>query len=199
MYTLDYLRSLGRRPRVHPNGFIQFDLVPNRLRLNVWTPQALRPKPMHPIHNHSFDVSSQIIVGMLTNLTYDFNPAHYEEPITTVLYRATRLPDSFDSELRKVTDRNPYGTLELSSATSHSPGDTYYMERKTLHDSIPHGLTATIMKSLDPDPNYGPIIAVPHGIDVDNTHRREEFEEGVLWEHIGRALEKATFFERVGV
>jgi len=194
MLTLDELRALGRRPRLHPNGFIQFDIMPNVWRLNVWTPQALRSKPLHPIHNHSFDIRSTIITGMLTNITYVFKSSGIGEPFTTVLHRATRLA-GHDSMLTVVEDIPAFGELHFRDAVSCNPGESYTLPRNVLHDSIPHGLTATIMRVENPDPKYGPLVAVPAGIEPDNEHRREEYDEEILWTFIDAALEEAKQHE----
>lgn len=197
MYSIDKLRAFGRRPRLHPNGFIQFDIIPSELRLNVWTPEPLRSKSLHPIHNHSFDIASKVICGMLTNITYGFIPADYIEPFTTVLYQARRLEGSFDSVLEKIKDSNPYGFLRPLGIQSCNPGESYTMPRETLHDSIPHGLTATLMHSIKPNSSYGPIVALPFGVTPDNDHRREDIDERILWEQIDAALMRAEDIEKV--
>ena len=39
---VDRLKATGLRPRLHPNGFIQFDVTPNGdIRFHVWPDEKL--------------------------------------------------------------------------------------------------------------------------------------------------------------
>src|SRR5882672_5609107 len=88
------LRQQPRRPRLHPNGFIQLDLTEDlSKRLHVWPDEPLQAQlTRHPIHDHSFDMKSEILAGCLANLIYEFQPSEYN--YQTRLYRAQRLPGS---------------------------------------------------------------------------------------------------------
>jgi hypothetical protein len=185
------LRLLSTPPRLHPNGFIQLDLTTNlSVRLHVWPDEELRAqKTRHSIHDHSFDMTSEILTGCLTNLTYKFQPSEYNKQ--TTLYRAKRLPDTQETILAPATMKINTGYLTILKADIFRPGDKYSLSKFILHDSIPHGLTATIMtKSRLSD--YSPLIAIPKGIEPDNEYRRDTIDLEILWSFIQRALEKAA-------
>ena len=192
------LRDLPRRPRLHPNGFIQLDLTDDMsMRLHVWPDNkdeyliGQSQKTLHSIHDHSFDMESEILTGCLTNLIYEFQYSEYN--VQTVLYQAQRLLGGQDTVLAPAPIRMNSGYLRLSGLRSgiYTPGTNYRLPKRILHDSIPHGLTATIMKKIAMS-NYSPLIAVPKGVEPDNTTRRESPDEEYLWEYIRRALDKAS-------
>lgn len=186
-FTLEYLKSLGRRPRVHPNGFVQFDIEPNILRLNVWPAEPIpgHPGRIHPIHNHSFDLNSIIIYGALTNDVYAFEPSTYYA--THVLHEARRIND-YDSVLAPI-ERNSLGNLLLVSSRTYKPGQRYSLERDLFHDSIPNGLTATLMTLERTSKVYAPRVAVPVKIEPMNSRlSREGYDEDMLWDIIAQVL-----------
>jgi hypothetical protein len=184
-FTLEYLKSLNRKPRVHPNGFVQFDVEPNILRLNVWPADPIpgHPGRVHPIHNHSFDIGSTIIYGALTNDTYGFEPSTYY--VTHVLHEAQRV-NQFDSILVPV-ERRSVGNLLLLSSRTYKAGQRYALDREILHDSIPNGLTATLM-TLEKPGRYEPKVAIPVNVAPRNDYRRDAFDEGMLWDIIAQVL-----------
>lgn len=196
MMLLSYvrLREFGRRPRLHPNGFIQLDLTKwGNLRLHVWPDEPVpAQKTSHPIHDHSFDMESTVILGTLTNREFKFVLGQAPEGRTVVYYRlfqATRLAGQ-DTVLAEV-DGLP-GYLQPTKAKDLTPGERYKLGRGILHESTPHGLTATIMEKINPDPEYGPLVAVPEGVQPDNDFRRETIDEELLWSFIRRALEESN-------
>jgi len=184
------LRALSSVPRLHPNGFIQLDLVPNQsIRLHVWPDEELRAqKTRHPIHDHSFDMTSEILTGGLTNLIYEFQATEYNKQIT--LYRAKRLPDSQETILAPAIMKMNTGYLRLRHADIYYPGSKYSLSKFILHDSIPHGLTATMMTKTRVS-DYSPLVAIPKGIEPDNDYRRDSVDPEILWSFISRAIIKA--------
>ena len=191
--TLNYdeLRAMPGRPRLHPNGFIQLDLVEDKsLRLHVWPDSRLEnQKTMHPIHDHSFDMDSTILTGCLTNLVYEFQPSEYNAQVT--LYQAQRLAGSQDTVLAPAKLKLNTGYLCLLGSFSklYMPSAKYTLRKRLLHDSIAHGLTATLMKKTNVS-TYSPLIAVPAGVVPDNDYSREDIQEEVLWHFIKKALDK---------
>jgi|SRR5271157_1905526 len=185
--STDYLKSLGRKPRVHPNGFIQFDVEPGVLRLNIWPDQVIEGHPgrIHPIHNHSFDLHSVILVGALTNVTYSLRQEAWIKP-THVLHQARRI-NEHDSVLEPVY--SGAGALKVLKMDTYHPGQDYSLPREWLHDSLPHGLTMTLMWTADPSAVYSPLVAVPVGVPPMNNYKRDAFDENLLWGIIGQALE----------
>lgn len=147
------LKALEHQPRIHPNGFIQLDIVPGKTRLNVWVPEGVFcGSRAHPIHNHSYDISSRILKGALTNLTYLdrwATPAH----ATHILHTASKVPGT-QNETVLVPIPKGYTRLVSQKADTYAAGEGYVLERETLHDSLPHGLTATLMTIIKPNLNY---------------------------------------------
>lgn len=185
--NMDYLRSLGNRPRVHPNGFIQLNVLPD-LRINVW-PERLplgHPGRVHPIHDHSFDLFSVIMVGKLTNITYELRQERWASP-THMLWQARKI-DDINTQL--VPIHSAKGDIRVLKMETFTPGQEYALTRNILHDSLPHGLTMTLMWASDPDPVYAPKVAVPLAVKPMNDFRRDAFPEDMLWDTIERALVK---------
>ena len=197
MLLLSYyrLRELGRRPRLHPNGFIQFDITPwGNIRLHVWPDTPIQAQQTHhPIHDHCFDMESRIILGQLRNINYSFIIGAREPNILHSgpysLYEVTHLPGAQDTTLEEV-DGVP-GLLKIASDWTYGPGKRYSIRKGTLHESrAAEGiLTATIMEKTNADATYAARVAVPEGIKPDNDFRRETGDEEILWAFIKRAIE----------
>lgn len=192
---IGYARHNGRRPRLHPNGFIQIDLAKDGSeRLHVWPAVPIpAQKTRHPIHDHSFDMESTVLCGNLCNVLYRALPlSDFEKELAQFtpyrMYRATRI--SKDDTVLAPADETFYAVVE-SMHENLEPGDTYYMQKGLLHDSVPRGLTATLMRKLDLSYEYRPIVAVPADIKPDNDFRRESVDEAELWRQIFIALETA--------
>ena len=187
------LKALGHQPRIHPNGFIQLDIKPGRLRLNVWTPDGVFcGSRAHPIHNHSYDISSRILRGALTNLTYLDRWASPGDA-THILHTAQKVPGTVNETILVPLDRG-YTRLVSHEARTYAAGDGYVLERETLHDSLSHGLTATLMTIIQPN-TYGPLVAVPVGVKPHNFHRRDTDDKvtlSLMWdwiEQVGEGLD----------
>lgn len=184
------LKALGHQPRVHPNGFIQLDIVPGKIRLNVWTSDGIFcGSRAHPIHNHSYDISSRILKGALTNLTYLdrwATPAN----ATHILHTAAKVPGTANETMLTPIPKG-YSRLVSQKADTYAAGEGYVLEREVLHDSLPHGLTATLMTIIQPNPYYSPMVAVPVGVKPHNFHRRETDDKvtlGLMWGWIEQAV-----------
>jgi hypothetical protein len=188
----DGLRAASFKPRMHPNGFIQLDLTANQLiRLHVWPDQFIQTqKTRHPVHDHSFHMKSEILTGGITNLVYEWQESEFNPQYT--LYRAKPTGSGQNTVLAPAAGPNTgYLRLLRLSCDTYLPGSNYSLTKRVLHDSIPHGLTATLMtKSLLSE--YSPLVAVPKGIEPDNNYSRMDVDEDILWSFIKRALEKAA-------
>lgn len=188
-------RKTGRRPRLHPNGFIQLDLTKDgSVRFHVWPAVPIpAQKTRHTIHDHVFDMQSTILAGKMVNVLYkgvplsEFQVHHALFPMFR-MYRATRIAK--DDTVLAPADENIYA-LTIAYRESCEPGETYFMQKGLLHDSVPEGLTCTLMYKLNPDAEYRPIVAVPTDTVPDNDFRRETTDEHELWRHIFIALEAA--------
>src|SRR3954453_8938459 len=103
-YTIDWVRETvarvkeggGGNIRVHPNGFIQLDLVEPEygasmggswyashqqghsgaaLRLHIWNPpghELPHQETVNEVHTHVFDMQSNVIVGTLEQWRFGF-------------------------------------------------------------------------------------------------------------------------------
>lgn len=188
------LKALGHQPRIHPNGFIQLDIIPGKLRLNVWTSDGIFcGSRAHPIHNHSYDINSRILRGALTNLTYLDRWAD-RDAATHILHTAVKVPET-QNETILTPIPNGYARMVSQTAVTYAAGDGYVLEREVLHDSLPHGLTATLMTIIKPNAKYGPLVAVPVGVKPHNFHRRETDDKvtlNLMWdwiEQVGEGLD----------
>lgn len=179
----------GKRPRLHPNGFIQLNLDHfGATRFHVWPEKPLEAqKTSHPIHDHSFAMESTILLGCLENRIYKTVPFDFERTGYT-LWQAQRIGAN-DTVL------NPLGggfyCLNLVEERQYKAGESYAMRDSMLHESVAHGLTATVMQKLTNLSVYNPIIAVPGDIaKPDNDYRRESVSPEILWEQITLAASK---------
>jgi hypothetical protein len=176
------LLAKGRRPRLHPNGFIQLDLTDNgSTRLHVWPDISLpAQKTSHPIHDHIFDMVSTVISGKLMNKMYESvpgNPSHE-------LHVAERINGN-DTILAATGLR---GQLHTKRVDMIQTGQSYFVPAHHLHETIHLGLAATLMtKTSTPERGDRPHVAVPIGVEPDNDFRRETIDEEVLWSIIERA------------
>lgn len=203
MLLLNYSRlrdigcQSGRRPRLHPNGFIQFDLTPwGNIRLHVWPDEPLpAQKTNHPIHDHSFDMESTIIAGELHNTNYKFVLGAAKESVPLHLqdyriFRATKVSGQ-DTILQEDPSNGIPGHLVVLRRDVLRPGSKYSVSAGVLHESQPNhhtGIVATIMERFNTK-EYNPRVAVPSGVNPDNDFRRETIDESILWEFIRRAIE----------
>src|SRR5579863_4541316 len=176
------LLQAGRSPRMHPNGFIQLDLnEEHSLRLHVWPLIELpdRQKTNHPIHDHSFDMTSTVLTGKLTNeiLVFDTADEGYRE------FRGVKI--GLEETVLEPTDN--YGGIFVAKREHIPAGRSYRIPARTFHNNVAEGLTATLMTKWDGEP-YNPRILVPMGVEPDNEFRREQLDPKILWEQIELAL-----------
>lgn len=191
--TMEYLRGLGRRPRLHPNGFVQLDLNEEATeRFHVWPALGIAAqKTRHPIHDHAFDMQSTVLLGSLTNVLYSHTlhdsrtEVWIKGPDTYRIYTAKKIgPEETVLEPTYVAAR-----LREISRITYGPFETYEMSKSLLHDSVATGLTATVMRKLNQSGEYHPSVFVPIGVKPDNEFRRESLPEEELWRHIEAAVE----------
>ncbi len=179
------LRRAGQRPRLHGNGFIQLDLDSTR-RLHVWHPRTQRAQSVYtPIHDHVFDMRSDVLHGGVVNVVYraKMNPREgaYElwgcEPA-----------EGSNTILRKM--RNMRCDLEEVMRLVVVPGSRYTHEAGVFHTTEPlHAVAVTVMTKINTLPTVQPRVAVPFDTEPDNTHDRHAANEDVLW----RLIEHAAY------
>jgi hypothetical protein len=189
--TLELARSTGKRPRLHPNGFIQLDLN-EYTRLHVWPDEKLpAQKTRHTVHDHVFDMVSVVLRGTMHNHVYHWSEnksgkyaAHRADDviITTGLNNHKRVEDTV---LRPTGEVGDLVELHTDIVTE---GNTYYLPAFYLHDSEADGLTATLMTKTRVYKDRAPLVAVPRDVEPDNDFRRETIGQEPLWSWIEKAL-----------
>lgn len=189
------------QPRMHPNGFIQLDLMldpESRIatrRLHVWPDNSDDfPKQVvrTSIHDHKFDMSSEILVGELRQIRYSFS-LEWEmlEGPTHQIYMA-RYNQRSDSTLE------PTGAIcRLASMSEevYEPGEVYEQDAATFHDTECAGLTATLMTKVQEYEFHQPRVMVPLGSSPDNDFKRDNVDVDMLWDKIDEAME--ALLERI--
>lgn len=177
--TYKQLRKSGNKPRVHGNGFLQFDL-PNGLRLHIWDHEIPKQAQSSSIHDHAFGFKSRVLCGELLNYRYDFQ--YHERGMFDVL-STVRREGTEDTKLESTGKR---ANLYLQQIERYFQGDTYEFEPLIFHDTGYREFTATVIektKRLDVEPR----ILIPFGKSPDNEFDREGFDEEYLWFFVYRA------------
>ena len=178
-----YLRALGTKPRMHPNGFIQLDLAENK-RLHVWPDPPLKTVDVEtPMHDHTFSFTSTVLVGALRHKIYlPFESQEGEYRLYTVYpYRAQ------DKETPFVALDGKRYDMRMISELVIRPGETYAFPAFEFHSSHPIGLTATIIR-VDPfDKTLQARVTCKH----DRTpqfFKRDAIGEEMLWAEIKKVF-----------
>ena len=173
--------------RVHPNGFIQLDLLPTEeggwhathhqghsgatLRLHVWNPadhDLPHQETVNEIHDHVFDMKSTVVRGVLNQILYGVMVGT-KWPNTHEIYRAIYNKGA-DSRLEPTGIK---GVLKTQSGFPVSEGEVYTQPAFTLHDSKPYmlGPVVTVMEKTEIyDGN--PVVICPLNEPPDNDFDR---------------------------
>jgi hypothetical protein len=100
-------------------------------RMHVWDPISCVGDL--PVHDHPFDFTSTVVVGVMTNTRYEEDPDGVE-------YRRVRYTPSNE-------DSRTADTIRLSgTATTHAAGESYSQLADELHDSRQVPGTVTIIR-----------------------------------------------------
>ena len=120
----------GVVPRVHGNGFIQFDVPghPNA-RLHVWHPDVPRQKNSTPIHDHTYSFYSTILAGELINITY---LPSYESRGMFLAYQA--VPRNSEDTVLELSSNTPR-TLNIVKAKLYRKGESYFFDAFKFHEA----------------------------------------------------------------
>lgn len=185
MFTIDELKSWGTVPRVHPNGFIQIDkpgAEGKKARVHIW-PDAELPKQgsHHPIHDHIFDMQSDVLKGEMTNRLFSWE---FTVDPTHELYRA-RYKTPHDSTLVPTGKK---GRVELATQITVPAGSGYWMPAFRLHESfVKVRPTVTFMQATKIYVPNKPVVAVPVDMTVDNKYSRYMMGPE-LWDIVAEAI-----------
>ena len=182
----DYLREIGNEPRLHGNGFIQLDLEAGE-RLHVWDPalEGMGQIVRTSIHDHRFSYHSLIVYGRQVHQEYrvvvgsDLRIYNPERRVGTQDTKLVQTDPSTVPSVRAIAGNR----LEIPE------GFSYKFKAHEFHDSIPLGLTATIMTKTDEDYGHIPRVLVPIGEEPDNEFDREAVDKEMLWDSIRRVCQ----------
>jgi hypothetical protein len=181
---IDQARARGARPRVHPNGFLQLNLVESgNLRLHIWHPELPKQSVRTSVHDHVFHMRSTIEVGVLQQVRFTYTLEHSGDP-TAEIYMAEYTAKS-DSTLHPTGVQVALATREDQFITVDG---TYEQPPFTFHDSVPcTDIVVTVMEKVAKFEG-NPRVIVPIGCAPDNSFHREDADEELLWKIIDEAL-----------
>lgn len=181
----------GNKLRLHQNGFIQLDLIPNT-RLHIWDENIpVAQSPRSPIHNHTFSFYSQVLTGELTHIEYEwigieqvYTKPIRDEDIVQGLYFGS-------GDYENLIFTGIWGTSRETSRLIIPAGEAYTFKYGLYHDSLGKGLTATIMTKTDMNRiPFATVVCEPAIGAPDNTFRRDKYPQHVLMPFIEAVLKK---------
>jgi hypothetical protein len=198
----------GGNPRIHPNGFIQLDLDPvadswhdshqkghsgAKRRLHIWNPPGIElphQGTVNEVHDHVFDMHSNVIKGTLWQCLYIFDlegDAEIAEP-THQKYQAVYAKSS-DSRLEPTGEK---GWLRQTHRFPITALSGYEQPAFTLHDSEPEGCVVTVMSKTAVYDGEATVIC-PIDTPPDNSFdRASAMPIYKIWDAIFAAIEEPT-------
>jgi hypothetical protein len=185
---IELVRNNDVPARVHPNGFLQLNL-PNDRRLHIWPEEPLpQSNPLLPIHDHTFAFESTILTGKLSNITREVIPIPDGPSCLYEIYPflAGRGHNPF---IR--ADSQHYDTYITEEAT-YRPGDVYEFPPFVLHETVPEGCTATVIKHRNVDKERRARVVCPRDLSPDGSYRRDGTPQGQLWNIIGQLIARLS-------
>jgi hypothetical protein len=184
---LENLKTLGHAPRVHPNGFIQFDLNSDGSdRLHIWDHRIPRQDTATTTHDHKFLMHSKVYRGVLAQVVYGVDLNHGSNP-TDEIYMAKYTSRS-ESKLVPTGVKVARTTADVELLHGDE-NDSYSQPPFTFHDSVPVVFpVVTWMTKLTDEPDHTPRILVPLGQTPDNDFERTAHDPDFLWEVIAEAI-----------
>lgn len=192
---LELIRYDGARPRVHGNGFIQLDLDPEQ-RLHIWGhPDIPKQEVATPIHDHVFGFHSEILVGRLVNVVYNFLPPSTIIARDTWAVHEARPRHGEDTVLEPTGECGAVRVAHTLLLIADNPVlSEYDFEPFIFHEMFAPEPSATIITKRGPtlreNPNgYKPRVLVPEGVEPDNEFDRYDNDPEDLWQIIMEVLE----------
>lgn len=179
----------GKQLRLHQNGFIQLDLLADNFRLHIWSPNMPKAQdPRTPIHNHTFDFSSQVLVGELVHQEYEWIPERsrigeiVDQDIICELFTGA-------GDYEHLVPTGVMGTYHEGERLVIQPGYTYAFQHGKYHDSWADKLTATIMHKTAVHQIAMATVVVPLAEGgPDNDFRRDQYPQETLMPFVARVI-----------
>jgi hypothetical protein len=178
--TIKEIRARGRNIRIHGNGFLQLDLSEDgKLRLHIWDDSLPRQKIATPIHDHVFDLRSEVLCGTLIH--EELKPIEVGQG-THKIYRAVQEEGTQNTVL--IPDEGEV-LLKTEQRLCLAAGSLYTFPAWHLHESSSLGFTATLMRKENAPDSYGrPRVLVRVGQEPDNEFHRDGFDPECLWKYV---------------
>jgi hypothetical protein len=187
---IDALRAYGNAPRVHPNGFIQLDLV-DRLRLHVWSDRPLRARGKSAsVHDHVYGFTSDVRLGTLVHREirlYEHPEGEYE------LYAVESYAVAGRSMPLRPIDGKRHKIVSTVERRLVAPV-RYAFPAFAFHEAWAVGLTATVIAIDEPDRTRAARVLRPFGQPpVAEVFERDggTGERDMLWDVIDRVCREA--------
>lgn len=187
--TLEKLKELGNRPRVHGNGFIQLD-IDDRRRLHIWGhPEIPRQLTRSPIHDHIFSFKSRCLVGRLANVNYHQHIA----PEGNWCVHVPQVRKDEDTILIPTQEKCFVVPASVEVIDARGPVQTYQMPAYTFHETFTDGPAATVIVKDGPTQAQGgaglPRVLVNVEDKADNDFDRYDCADPeTLWKIIEEVL-----------
>lgn len=159
----------GNTPIIHPNGFAQLKLCDGR-RMHFWHPMIPRQEVKTPIHDHIFDMHSEIIAGSI--LHCEVSVLEMEDGYYSI-YEAKAVRDA-ETKLVNTGHRCKanHGPWQEFSA-----GDEYDFPAGSFHETSDRlGPAISIITKGKEFPEMNPCVLVPADQEPDNAFTRDSFE-----------------------
>lgn len=210
-------KEMGARPRVHPNGFIQLDLLHpddvspeemsdaewsetkkkghsgSSLRLHIWNPPGVNlphQETVNEIHDHVFDMLSSVVRGTLVQQLYILEVGMPVEARTHEIYRA--IYDKASSS--RLEPLGVYGYLSRARSFPIREGEAYTQPAFTLHDSEAHGLVVTLMEKTAVHDGEATVVCKVGEPPDNDFDRATAAPQDLLWQAISNSLDMNFVF-----
>jgi hypothetical protein len=179
------LQYNDKKPRVHPNGFIQVD-INEAERLHCWHPELpYRQKTYHPIHDHIFSFESRVLAGRLINVRYATEPyCGWGNKFERYMVQVTEGQETVLVKCPLLEYRVYENQVDVLQK-----GQGYLTTAFHFHETLSNIPTLTHMKKLGtgfvsgPNSN-GASVLVPEGVIPDNDFTRAAVDTDLLWDLI---------------
>lgn len=195
-----YFMQTDKKPRFHGNGFIQLYLSDSH-RLHVWHPSfSPQRTEIQSIHNHRYDVKSEIFSGVLVHATYDVEKGDilYPEHDDVTVMRIVGASDPSSPEPTELYS----GKLIKRDEYRMQPGSRYMFKRPYFHSSTP-GIecddpVVTIFEKFNQGKDWA-LALKPRNGEMPEHAFQDQPPENDLWLGIERAIigTDSRFYNRI--
>jgi hypothetical protein len=190
---INEVRAAGRNPEKHPLGFLHLPLGANGfgtgLYLHVWTGYGSAQSSYNeePIHTHTFEMVSRVLIGGLINDVYDVVP----DPESPMMRCSIQFSDS--GSVRQPVEASR--AILIDSEHVRAPG-IYSLRSGTFHISRPTSeLLVTLMskESVDPHARANVLVPAHQCNNAQGPKWFEQFPSG--WQVIDEVLKRLSDYE----